>query len=148
MLTQSKAKLTAEELQALKIEVGARKTYSRVEMSETREDGGTPSISKKDFFEAFMTMKSMVEELYTERRERTKGASLVKTEEGEGAGGGGDPPDSSNPTDSPLSPHNSSDDHKEKNTNSFRKPLLKLDVKFDLPMFNGESNADKLNNWI
>ena len=95
-----------------------------------------------------MTMKSMVEELYSEKREREKGASSVKTEEGEGAGGGGDSPDSSNPPDSPFSPHNSSDDHKEKNTNSFRKPLLKLDVKFDLPMFNGESNADKLNSWI
>ena len=110
--------------------------------------GKPPQYQKKTLFEAFMTMKSMVEELYSERREREKGASSIKTEEGEGAGGGGDPPDSSNPTDSPLSPHNSSDDHKEKNTNSFRKPLLKLDVKFDLPMFNGESNVDKLNNWI
>ena len=48
MLTQSKAKITAEELQALKIEVGARKAFPKVEMSETREDGGTPSISEKD----------------------------------------------------------------------------------------------------
>ena len=29
-----------------------------------------------------------------------------------------------------------------------KKPLLKLDVKFDLLMFNGEANAKKLNNWI
>ena len=49
MLTQSKAKLIVEELQALKIEVGARKTFSKVEMYETREDGGTPSISEKNF---------------------------------------------------------------------------------------------------
>ena len=132
----------------MKNEVGARKTYSKVEMSKTREDGGTPSISEKDFFEAFMTMKSMVKELYSEIRERENGASSVKTEEGEGAGGGGDPLDSSNPPDCPFSPNNSFDDHKEKNTNYFRKPLLKLDVKFDLPMFNGESNADKLNSWI
>ena len=26
--------------------------------------------------------------------------------------------------------------------------LLKLDVKFDLPMYNGEVNAEKLDNWI
>jgi hypothetical protein len=28
------------------------------------------------------------------------------------------------------------------------KPLLKLDVKFALPMFNGDANPEKLDNWI
>jgi hypothetical protein len=27
-------------------------------------------------------------------------------------------------------------------------PLLKLDVKFVLPMYDGEVNADKLDNWV
>ena len=27
-------------------------------------------------------------------------------------------------------------------------PFLKLDVKFELPMFDGEVNAEKLDNWI
>jgi hypothetical protein len=27
-------------------------------------------------------------------------------------------------------------------------PLLKLDVKFKLPMYNGEVNAEKLYNWV
>jgi hypothetical protein len=27
-------------------------------------------------------------------------------------------------------------------------PLLKLDVKFELPMYNGELDAEKLDNWI
>ena len=27
-------------------------------------------------------------------------------------------------------------------------PHLKLDIKFDLPMYNGELNAEKLDNWI
>jgi hypothetical protein len=26
--------------------------------------------------------------------------------------------------------------------------LLKLDIKFELPMYNGEVNAEKLDNWI
>jgi hypothetical protein len=30
----------------------------------------------------------------------------------------------------------------------FKKPLLKLDVNFDLPMFNGDVNPEKLDNWI
>ena len=29
-----------------------------------------------------------------------------------------------------------------------KSPLLKLDVKFDLPISNGEVNAKKLDNWI
>jgi hypothetical protein len=27
-------------------------------------------------------------------------------------------------------------------------PMLKLDVKFDLPMYNGELNVEKLDHWI
>ena len=27
-------------------------------------------------------------------------------------------------------------------------PQLKLDIKFELPIYNGELNAEKLNNWI
>ena len=31
---------------------------------------------------------------------------------------------------------------------SFKKHLLKLDVKFALPMFNGAANPENLDNWI
>jgi hypothetical protein len=27
-------------------------------------------------------------------------------------------------------------------------PLLKLDVKFELPIYDGEVNAEKIDNWI
>jgi hypothetical protein len=27
-------------------------------------------------------------------------------------------------------------------------PLLKLDVKFELPMYDGEVNAERLDNWV
>ena len=30
----------------------------------------------------------------------------------------------------------------------FNVPQLKLDIKFELPMYNGEINAEKLDNWI
>ena len=30
----------------------------------------------------------------------------------------------------------------------FNVPQLKLDIKFELPMYNGELNAEKLDNWI
>lgn len=32
--------------------------------------------------------------------------------------------------------------------NASKKPFFKLDVKFDLLVFSGESNAEKLDNWI
>ena len=35
-----------------------------------------------------------------------------------------------------------------KSKNSGKSPFLKLDVKFELPMFNGEVNVEKLDNWI
>ena len=39
----------------------------------------------------------------------------------------------------PTSPHNNI---------ASKNPLLKLDVKFDLPMYNGDPNAKKIDNWI
>lgn len=43
----------------------------------------------------------------------------------------------------------SSHHHNHKNPrDASKKPFFKLDVKFYLPMFNGESNTEKLSNWI
>ena len=35
----------------------------------------------------------------------------------------------------------------EKGKNDLNVPQLKLDIKFELPMYNGELNAEKLDNW-
>jgi hypothetical protein len=58
-----------------------------------------------------------------------------------------DPPE---PPSSPLSSSSSSSEHSHHSSHkaSFKKPLSKLDVKFDLPMFNGDANPEKLDNWI
>jgi hypothetical protein len=65
-------------------------------------------------------------------------------------GVGGDPP---KPPYSPSSSSSSSSEHSHHSHHSshkasFKKPLLKLDVKFALPMFNGDANIEKLDNWI
>ena len=65
-------------------------------------------------------------------------------------GAGVDPPE---PPSSPSSSSSSSSDnshhsHHFSHKASFKKPLLNLDVKFSLPMFNGYANPEKLNNWI
>lgn len=56
-------------------------------------------------------------------------------------GGGEDPPPSPS---SRYSSHHSHCDSK----HSSKKPFFKLDVKFDLLMYNGECSVEKLNNWI
>jgi hypothetical protein len=60
-------------------------------------------------------------------------------------GVGGDPPE---PPSSPSSSSSSSSEHSHHSQHSnhkasFKKPLLKLDVKFSLPMFNGDANPEK-----
>jgi hypothetical protein len=65
-------------------------------------------------------------------------------------GAGGDPleprssPSSSSSSSSKHSHHSQHSSHKA----SFKKPLLKLDVKLALPMFNGDANPENLDNWI
>jgi hypothetical protein len=62
-------------------------------------------------------------------------------------GAGGDPPE---PSSSPSSSISSSFDHSHHSSHetSFKKPLLKIDIQFSLPMFNGDANPKKLDNWI
>jgi hypothetical protein len=65
-------------------------------------------------------------------------------------GARGDPPE---PPCSPLSSSSSSSknshhSHHASHKASFKKPLLKLDVKFSFPMFNGDVNPENLDNWI
>jgi hypothetical protein len=58
------------------------------------------------------------------------------------------PPSSppSSPSSSSSSPKSNAKKHVHKNNNEM--PFLKLDVKFELPIYDGEVNAEKLENWI
>eukprot|EP00253_Pinus_taeda_P010660 PITA_10660 len=100
----------------------------------------------------------MVKILYQERNEKLAGEGSKHPLEGEGSSGGkkdddhskkghggnGDPP----PPSSPPSSSSSSSSSVHKHRSSGKSLFLKLDVKFELPMFNGEVNAKKLDNWI
>jgi hypothetical protein len=65
-------------------------------------------------------------------------------------GAGGDPLEapSSPSSSSSSSSKNSHHSHHYIHKASFKKPLLKLDVKFSLPIFNGDGNPKNLDNWI
>jgi len=99
------------------------------------------------FCKTFYMMADLVEKMFS-RFEKLESAG-EKAPEGQGSvleDDGGDPPPS------PLACESSSSStshHDHRNTgNTSKKPFFKLNVKFDLPMFNDESNAEKLNNWI
>jgi hypothetical protein len=56
------------------------------------------------------------------------------------------PPPSSPPSSSSSSSKSTTKKHVHKHQNEM--PLLKLDVKFELPMYDGEVNAERIDNWV
>lgn len=69
-----------------------------------------------------------------------------KDVKGNGAGGGGDPPESPISLVTPESPSHPPQTSTTQNPSN--PSLLKLDVKFELLMYNGELDAKKSDNWI
>jgi hypothetical protein len=64
---------------------------------------------------------------------------------------GGDPPEPPSPSSSSRSSSSSShSNHSSFHPSNSKRALFKLDVKFNMPMFNGQANdnEDKINNWI
>jgi hypothetical protein len=105
----------------------------------------------------FMDMREMMKVLMEERNARLQGEgsnpSKNKGDNGDktpkGNGGNGDtpppsPPSSSSSTNSQPLPNSPKGHGKIPPQIS----LLKLDIKFELSMYNGEVNAEKLDNWI
>ena len=101
----------------------------------------------------FYRMSQMVERMYGDYEKRMKKKGKKKEARADhdasvNRGVGGDPHE---PMYSPLSSSSSSYEHSHHSHHSihkasFKKPLLKLDVKFALPMFNGDANPEKLDN--
>jgi len=109
----------------------------------------------KNFYMAFYHMSEMVKRIYGDYKKRMKKKGKKKESQVDdnasvNQGAGGDPPE---PPCSPSSSISSSSEHSHhshhsSHKDSFKKPLLKLDVKFVLAMFNGDGNPEKLDNWI
>jgi hypothetical protein len=111
------------------------------------------SQDEKEFRKNFLAMSEMVKVLYEDYLERKRSVlgkySKGKSEEEE------DPPQippspPSSPPSSPSSSSSSSKSNAKKHVHKHNKemPLLKLDVKFELPIYDGEVNAEKLDNWV
>jgi hypothetical protein len=129
--------------------IGSRKRTSQSEKMASEEG---LSHDEKEFQKTFFAMLDMMKVLYEDYLERKRPilgeSSKVKNEEGE------DPPQ--NPPSPPFSPSNSSSSSSSSKSTSRKHshkhkqemPLLKLGVKFELPMYDGEVNAERLDNWV
>ena len=93
-------------------------------------------------------VKVLYEDYLEQKRPNLGESSKVKSEEGE------DPPQiPPSPPSSPSSSSSSSSSSKSiarKHSHKHKQemPLLKLNVKFELPMYDGEVNAKSLDNWV
>jgi hypothetical protein len=113
---------------------------------------GKRDEQEKKFHRVFYRMSEMVEQMYGyyEKRMKKKGKKNEAQEDdnasvNEEAGGYPlEPPYSPSSFSSSSFEHSHHSSHKA----SLKKPLLKLDVKFSLPMFNGNANPGNLDNWI
>jgi len=98
---------------------------------------------------ALFDMDEMVKVLYDERTTWFQGESSNK-KKGDGSNGSKPPPPP--PPSPPSLPPSSLPSHRTTPLTSpnghAKSPLLKLDVKFELPMYNGEVNIEKLDNWV
>ena len=153
MLTRLRLKHSEGELVEGDPEIGSKRTFSRTMSSPQGEEEGhteweKPVISETEFLEAFMSMEAMMEILLDERAERKKkeegsssrDAEVKPKEKGKGVGGDGDPPYANQTFSSSHTSHS--------NNASHNMPYFKLDVKFELPIYNGDVDAEKLDNWI
>jgi hypothetical protein len=109
------------------------------------------------FRKAFYDTTKMAKVLFEERNARLQGESSNspkgigdsgdKTPKRNGGNGDSPPPSPPYSTCSTISqpPPNSPKEH---GKTLLQTPLLKLNIKFEFPMYNGEVNVEKLDNWI
>ena len=160
MLTRAKLQAGEGTLEPYNSEIGHAHRRRNMDANDARIE------MEANFHKVFYMMADKVDKLfadYEERMAKERKGSEVKKEDKEvkdegnasvnQGGGGEEPPEPpSSPSASSTSSSASSSSHsqhsKVPHKEPQKKPLLKLDVKFDLPMFNGEANAEKLNNWI
>jgi hypothetical protein len=148
MLTRLKIKRGEGLSEEANLEIGC--VFQIREMASPRSPREHPFGSKEDFFQAFMKMQSMVKETYKDRK-KAKEESCPSRTTTKVEGEGGDHPENSSSSSSSSSSSgisSSSFVKKHSKKSSLDLPLLKLDIKFDLPIYDGEINAKKLDNWV
>jgi hypothetical protein len=151
MLTRAKHKQGEGTLKTFNPNIGC--AYRRKKMDE--ED--KCDEHEENFHMVFYRMSDMVERMYRNYKKRMENKGKKKESQADENDSmnqriGGDPPrPPSSPSSSSSSSYDPSYHSRHSNANhksSLKKPLLNLDVNFSLPMFNGDANPEKLDNWI
>jgi len=116
----------------------------------SRPDAGENTetkMSEEQFQQAFLTMQQMLGELYEDKKARDATSSSKASKKDKGKGNIDKPP--SPPSSPSLSSYSSSSSAKyEMEKKPKKTSFLKLDVKFELPIYDGEMNPKKLDKWI
>ena len=112
------------------------------------DTGETPEtkMSEEQFQQAFLSMQQMLGELYEDKKARDAASSSKTSKKDKGKGKVDKPP---SPPSSPSSSSSSSSSAEFETEKKLKNASpLKLDVKFELPIYDGEMNLKKLDNWI
>jgi hypothetical protein len=149
MLTKAKNKQGEGTLNNFNPEVGRASQMKNMEEEDKRDE------QEKKLHMVFYRMSEMVERMYGDYEKRMKKKGKRKEAHSDddalvNQGVGGDPPEPPSSPSSSIS-YSSEHSHHSQHSNhkaSFKKPFLNLDVNFSLPMFNGDANPEKLDNWI
>jgi hypothetical protein len=147
MITREKLNRGEGELVEENTEIGSRKRTSQSENMASKEG---LSHSEIEFQKSFFSMSEMVKVLYDDYLEPKRPilgeSSKAKSEEGDDPPKPPPSPPSSPPTSSSSSISSKSTTRKHSHIHKHDMPLLKLDVKFELPMYDGQVNAERLDN--
>ena len=117
------------------------------------DKGARQGLEDQSIKKTLQNLQTMVEVLVREREDKMR-RRAAHDEKGKKKGIYCDldrePPSSPSSPSSPSPPSSPSSTHS-KSSNIFKgghNPQIKLDVKFDLPKYCGELNAEKLDDWI
>jgi hypothetical protein len=150
MITREKLNHGEGELVEYNPKIGSRKRNFQSENMASEEG---LSHEEKYFQKTFFAMLEMVKVLYDDYLDQKRSIlgeySKVKSQGGEDHPQTPPSPLSSPSTSSSSSSSSSKSTTRKKSHNHKNDmPLLKLDVKFELPMYDGEVNVERLDNWV
>jgi hypothetical protein len=129
-------------------EIVSRKRTSQSEEMASKEGMSQNEIELQKTLFTMSEMVKVLYEDYLERKRHFQGESYKqeKSEEGKGPSKPSPSPPSSPSTSSSSSISSKSTARKHSHKHKHDMPLLKLDVKFELPMYDGEFNVERLDN--
>ena len=137
VLTRSRIKRGEVQLETSNPEIGHAHRRNKLADEDYQEE------DEKDFHKVFYQMEDMVEFFFVDYQDRLEKKKTKKEkEENIALGKGGDPYGPSSSSSSERSSPASSNPKKQPKKAKFDLPYLKLDIKFDFPIHNGELNKE------